>query len=147
MTAICLGLVEGAMRFQLSGRPAAADIRVMRSMCSALNRPTAGMNSREVPSKSRHTRASSTISSSLAWREGTGLPPASLWVVAQLELKPRPPASMDSASRAFMAASSSGVAWLPIERSPIARRRMALWPTMKPALTARVPSSWSSHSP
>ena len=110
MTSICLGEVDTAIRFQLRGRLAAADMRLIRSIRSAGNRPTAGMNSSEVPSNSEQTRDSSTISCSEAWREGTGWPFGSLWVVAQLDEKPMPPSDSDVRSSSCMAASSSGVA-------------------------------------
>ena len=98
------------------------------------------MNSSEVPSKPPHTRASSTISSSEAWREGTGSPLGSLWVVAQLEREAEP-AGVDALGQQPLhrLRARRGVAWWPIDRSPITRRRMALWPTMNPAFTDSVP--------
>ncbi len=93
------------------------------------------------------TPASANSSSSVAWREGTGLPSASLCVGDTVLEKPSPPAAIDSRSSSCIAAISAPVAWLPTARAPITWRRNAECPTMKPALIASLPSSASRYSP
>ena len=93
-------------------------------------------HSRVVPSCAAVSRHSSSTSSGLAQRLGTGWPSQSLWVKLRPVESPRPPAASDSPSRARMAAVSSGSASLPTARSPMTARRRAQWPTMKPTLTA-----------
>ena len=67
-------------------------------------------------------------------------PAASLWVRAQLDEKPMPPAARLASSSARIAARSSAVASPLVARSPITTRRIVEWPTRKPALGASVPS-------
>ena len=114
---------------------------------SVSKRSMVGMNSIATAGLDRSTEHSSISSAVEAWRDGTASPAASLCVLAHDELKPSPPAAMESASIRFMACSSSGVASCPTERSPITTRRRALWPTRNPALGMSVPSMESRYSP
>ena len=93
-------------------------------------------HSRVVPSWAAVWRHSSSTSSSVAQRLGTGWPSQSLWVKLRPVESPSPPAASDSSKRARMAAISSGPASWPTARSPMTTRRRAQWPTMKPTLTA-----------
>jgi len=70
------------MTFQLIGRCAATDMSTMRSIAHWSKGPTCGMISRPVPSCAPVTLASSMSSAVVAWRDGTMLPSASLWVRA-----------------------------------------------------------------
>ena len=68
--------------FQLMGRPASSDMRVMRLTSSSLKpfmQPSA-THSRVVPSWVPVSRHSASTSSSDAQRLGTGWPSQSLWV-------------------------------------------------------------------
>ncbi len=119
--ALCMsGIMElGFSRFQFTARsPASANV-VMRAFSSSVKLPTPGRNSSRVPGNSFTTLASANSSSSVAWREGTGLPSASLCVGDTVLEKPSPPAAIDSRSSCCMAAISASVAWLPTARAPI----------------------------
>ena len=86
-------------------------------------------------------------SSSVAYRDGTMSPSASLCVRAHDDEKPRPPAARLSSSSCSIAARSSGVAAPCVARSPMTTRRIVEWPTRKPAFGASVPSIRSRYSP
>ena len=75
------------------------------------------------------------------------MPSPSEWVRDCDDENPSPPASIDSASSVVMAASSSSLATSSARSAPITQRRMAQWPTRKPALTPRLPSSRPRYSP
>ena len=98
------------------------------------------MNSSVVPGCSRTTAHRASSSSRLAWRDGTGAPVWSLWLVDHVEEKPRPPAVSPSWSSDAIRATSSGVASRSVAAGPMTTRRMAEWPTRKPALGVIVPS-------
>jgi hypothetical protein len=125
---------ETAMTFQLMGRWAATDMSTMRSMAHWSNGPTWGMISSEVPGYSPTTRARSTSSASVAWRDGTMLPSASLWVRAYDDENPMPPASSPARNRSCIRPISSGVASRRVASAPMTTRRSAECPTMKPRL-------------
>ena len=105
------------------------------------------MYSSVVPGWSRTTSQKASISRRSALRDEMGLPSPSEWVRDCDEEKPSPPASMDSASSALMAATSSSVATSAPRSAPMTHRRRAQWPTRNPALTPRFPSSLPRYSP
>ena len=82
----------------------------------------------------------------MAKRDGTMWPSASLCVRAHDDEKPIAPASSPARSSACIASSSSGFASRAVASSPITTRRIAEWPTMKPALIPSRPSISPKYS-
>jgi len=135
--------------FQLTARPAAAVMSTSSSISSSANRSRqpVTMASIWVPGCSPTARQSASSSDRSAWREATGLPSPSEWVVDRVVDRPQPPSAMDCFSSATMVSSWSGVGCPPTASGPITWRRSAQWPTMKPGLTAVRPSSAARYSP
>ncbi len=135
--------------FQLTARPAAADMSTSRSISSSANlsRQPATIASICVPGCSPTARQSATSSFRSAWREATGRPSPSEWVEDWVVESPHAPSAIDCLSSATIAANCSGVARPPMASGPMTWRRRAQWPTMKPALTAVRPSSAARYSP
>ena len=136
------------MTFQLTWRPpAASDMSQSRDFdSSSVGPPAATSISRLVPGWSTSTEQRASTSSREAWRLGTGRPSASLWVVDHVDEKPMAPADRPSLSSVAMASNSASVASRSVASSPMTTRRMAEWPTLKPALTARSGSTASRYS-
>ncbi len=98
------------------------------------------MYSSVVPAWSRTTSQKASISRRSALREEMGFPSPSEWVRDWDDENPSPPASIDSASSERISSSSRSSATSPARASLMTHRRMAQWPTRKPALTPRLPS-------
>ena len=148
MASICLGLRLTAMRFQLSGRLAATDMSVISSVVRLVEAPDGGDELEVGALEVAHDTAQAHQLLGLAWRDGTGSPLASLWLMAHDDGEAEA-AGFEALAQQALHLGQVGRRRPPHRRparpSPAGAARE--WPTMNPALTASVPSRRSSHSP